>query len=165
MKKTAAALFLTAALMIVSSLSALALISSPSELNSKAFTLGRLSNYDILSLVNKSDLVGERLNNFKMLTARYQNDVIQAKESILGFYDQAESVNRLADISNAEKELQMSRIYQDADAILYDIDSKSINYLYALKNFMPTVTYSKFVKKFSNFYNELHITNREVKLK
>ena len=59
----------------------------------------------------------------------------------------------------------MSRIYQDADAILYDIDSKSINYLYALKNFMPTVTYSKFVKKFSNFYNELHITNREVKLK
>ncbi len=162
MKKILASLALTAALIVTFAANAFAAVKSVSDINSKMDSLNQLGSYDFHRFINKSDLIGERLQNYNMLTAQYQNNAIVAEETMRGIINQINVLSGSSDISDMEKTMQITKLLQEADTALYDIDSKTIQYLYSVRPLMPTLTYQKYSKKFKEYYNELKLTNSKI---
>ena len=65
-------------------------------------------------------------------------------------------------MSETDRAIQIKKLYQEADTTLYDIDSKTMQYLYSIRPLMPTLTYQKYSKKFKEFYNDLKLTNSKI---
>lgn len=159
MKKKLASIALTAVLMVSFAVNAFAAIESVDEIDSKIDGLTQISNLDFTRFVNKSDLIGDRLQNFNMATAQYQNAAFVTQETLKSIISQIEILNSSSDISTTERTMQINKLYQDADTALYNMDSKTIQYLYSIRSLMPTLTYQKFSKKYKDFYNDLNISN------
>ena len=138
---------------------AFAAIETIEEINNKIDGLNQISELNFNKFVNKSDLIGDRLQNFNMATAQYQNTAYVSQETLKSIISQIEVLNSSSDISETERIMQINKLYQEADATLYSMDSKTIQYLYSIRSLMPTVTYQKFSKKFKEFYNDLNISN------
>ena len=161
MKKKLIGLLLTGMLVLASSVNAYAIISSTSELAYKADLLNQYSSMDLMSFINKSDLIGFRLQNYEMLTSQYQNQAKQAEENLRSIEKEIEVIQITSEIAETEKMMQINRLYQEADAILYDLDSKTTQYVYAIRRFMPTITYDRYVKKLMEYYSNLHLTDTD----
>lgn len=162
MRKKLASILLTAVLMFSFAISALAAMSSIRDIEVKVNGLNQLSSFNINSFVNKSDMIGDRLQNFNLATAQYQNSVIMTKESLKAILNQIQFIQNAKDITSVERATQLNRLYQDAEAALYDVDSKTLQYLYSVKPLMPTVTYQKFNKRFKAYYQDLNISNSNI---
>ena len=158
MKKILASIFI----MLYFALNAFASINSVSDIESKISKLNQLNNYNFINLVNKTDLIGERLQSFDMLSSQYKNEVFLASENLKNIINQINLIKGADNISDSEKTLQISKLYQDTQTILYNIDSKTVQYLYGLRTFMPTITYQKYSVSFSNFYNGLNISDKKI---
>ena len=76
--------------------------------------------------------------------------------------EQINSINQSSEFSDSDKSMQIARIYQEATTDLYNMDTQTINFMIGLNQFMPTITYSRFVKKYQEFYNGLDITNTDL---
>ena len=61
-------------------------------------------------------------------------------------------VKNSIDFSDTEKEMQAKQIFQEADAALSDLNS-------------TTITYQRYVKRFLNYYNDLHLTDVDLRVK
>lgn len=146
-------------------LSSDAAIRSTGEIYAKKAKLQTLSSYDFMSFVNKNELIGYRFGEFNMASSQYKNSVSMAIDSLNSIIDQIKYIENSADYSNSDKQVQISRLYQDADSVLYDLDSKTITYLTSVRDFMPTLTYSRFVKKFQTFYNQMQFTTTQILIK
>lgn len=146
-------------------LNANALVNSNSDINFKIVQLNKIAQFDYNSMVNKNELIGYRLNNFNMLTAQYQNSAKKAVDNLNNIIFQIDTIRNSSDFSDSDKELQINKLYQDADSILYNFDSDTLNYVFALRNFMPSISYQRYTKKFQAFYNEIQLTDNKLIVK
>ncbi len=146
-------------------LTASAVISSESDMMRKINQLKTISQYDYISLVNKNELIGYRLDSFNMASSQYKNSTKLVIDNFNSILFQIDTVRNSSDFSDSDKQIQINKLYQDADSALYNLDSQTINYLFSLRDFMPPITYQRYVKKFQSFYNEFQLTNNEISIK
>ena len=146
-------------------LSANALVNSSSDINAKIIKLNKIAQYDYNSFVNKNELIGYRLSNFNMLTSQYQNSAKQSVDNLNNIVFQIDTIRNSSDFSDSDKELQINKLYQDADTTLYNFDSQTLNYIFSLRNVMPSISYQRFAKKFQEFYNEIQLTDNKLSIK
>ena len=163
MKKIIAGAVVTSVLLFSSVLSAFSATSSVYDISSNINKLTQLAECDFNSMINKSDLIGNRAQNFDMLTSQYKNDVLNNKENMTNIIKQIEILNNSLELSESDKIMQIGRLYQEVDSMLYVIDSRTSQYLYSIARIMPTITYQRYFKKFKEFYNQLDISNNQLK--
>lgn len=155
---------LTVLLTLIFSLSSFATINSVSDINSKIRKLNKIVNYDYINMITKSELIGDRLQEFNMSTSQYKNEVKLVSKSLKNITNQIKLIEDVKDIPDSEKLIQTSKLYQDAETLLYTVDSKTTQYIFSVRSFMPTITYQRYSKKFLNFYNSLDISDSNLSL-
>ena len=139
-----------------------ATIRSEYEIHDKIGQLNVIIQKDFLEFVNKSDLVGYRLDAFRMSSSNYKNVARMIVDKLNKMLEQINNINMSSEFSDSDKAMQISRIYQEATTDLYNMDSQTVNFMIGLNQVMPTITYSRFVKKYQTFYNDLNITNTDL---
>ena len=127
--------------------------------------MNELASRDLLSFVNRNELIGFRLENVNMATMQYQTTVKATADSLVNMRNRIDIVKNSADFSDSEKNMQINQIYQEADASISNTTSKTVMYLIELRNSMPTITYQRYVKKFQEYYNQLNLGNYQVDVK
>ncbi len=157
-------LIFTISIMCLIPLSAQAIIKNQAEAAYKMEKIQELVNYDLGSLFNKSELIGLNLTNYNISTSQYKQAAMSTIEVIRSSQNRIQLLNNAVDLTDEDKKLQTDKIYSDIDAALYSLDSQTLAYIYALRNIMPTITYSRFVKKFETFYNSLDLTDNKITL-
>ena len=162
-------LFIIPILMVVMSfsfaLNAKAVINSEYDIQYKLEKLTTLKNFDFFSIINKNELIGYRLENFNMSSTYYVNNVISVMDSLRNILNQIDIVKNSADYSDTEKSMQLNKLYQDANTALNDLDIKTMNFIIEARNYMPSMTYQKYAKKFREYYNSLEISGSIVEVK
>ncbi len=146
-------------------LSANALISSEADILNKINQLQVISDYDYISMVNKNELIGYRLDSFNMASYQYKNSAKQVIDNFKNLLFQMDTIKNSSDFSDSDKDVQIKKLYQEADSALYTLDSQTLNYLFSLRDFMPPITYQRYVKKFQAFYNDFHLTDGQISVK
>lgn len=146
-------------------LNASAIVSSEADINRKIVQLKKLSQYDYNSIVNKNELIGYRLNNFNMATAQYKNSANLVVDNFNNIIFQINTIKNSSDFSDSDKAIQINKLYQDADAALYNFDSQTLNYLFSLRSIMPSISYQRYTKKFQEFYNGIGLTDNKLIVK
>ncbi len=149
-------------LLVISAIPSWAVITSPYQVKSKAVQIQGLVDYNLLSFVNKSELVGYRLNTFQMNTQYYLNSVNSVKDTLYGLDSQINIIQNSSEMSDTEKDMQIKKLMSDADLALSELDSKTVNYILGLKNNMPSVTYQNYARKFIKYYNSLNLSGYKI---
>lgn len=144
---------------------AFAMIYSDSDIYQKINQLNTISNTDFISFINKADMVGYRLAGFDMTTSNYKNYIRMTIEQLNNLVSQIQETRSSVELSDTDKNLQISKMYQDATNLMFNVDNQTMNYLISLNQIMPTITYSRFLKSYQDFYNSLNITNSKIKIK
>lgn len=165
MKKNIFKFLLPAVLLFSCLLQAEASITSVYDINLKKSQLTEIAQNDYLSFVNKNELIGYRLDTFNMLTAQYKSNATLIIERLNKNLEQIRLINESSEFSDSDKQIQINKIYQDSDAALYDLDSKSLDYIFSIRNSMPPITYNRYAKKFQEYYNSFQLTNSELSIK
>ena len=145
--------------------SASALIYSEADIYQKMDKLKVIMNTDYISFINKADLVGYRLSSFDMQTMNYKNQARMNIENLNNILSQIKDIRYSMELSETDKNMQISKLHQQAANLLFGMDNMTMNYLLSLNTIMPTITYDRFVNRFQEFYNELNLTNADVKVK
>ena len=96
-----------------------AAITSEADVTYKLNQVQSIVNYDFNSMVNKNELIGEIRSSFDMSTMQYKNNAGITAESLRNILRQIDIVKNSADFSDSDKNLQISKLYQDADSALY----------------------------------------------
>ena len=144
------------------SLDAKAYISSDQDIINKKKQVEELYKFDFLSLVNRGELIGYRLDDFRMQSQGYANTIYVAIDNLNNISSQIQFIRNSQELSNTDKDMRIRKLYQDADMALYDIDNKTSNYLINLKYSMPSITYDRYLRKFQDYYNSLDLTNSDL---
>ena len=155
-------LFLAIFLVISAFAPALAQIQSESEIYYKQNQLQTILDTDFMSFVHKNELIGYRLDSYNIDVQYYKNVVYGVVEKFKNSITQIQIIRTSQDLSDTDKEIQISKIYQDLDVTLYDLDSKTITFVSNCKRNMPTITFQRFAKSFENFYNAFQLTSTRV---
>lgn len=145
--------------------SAEAVVYSEYDIDVAIQKMNELASQDLLDFVNRNELIGYRLDNVNMSTMQYQTNVKAAADGLVNMKNRIDIVRNSADFSDSEKNMQINQIYQEADACLSDINSKTVWYLIELRRSMPTITYQRYVTKFQDYYNQLNIGNSPISIK
>ena len=82
-------------------MSAMAVVSSQYDIQQAVNKLNELSSYNCISLINKNELIGYKLDNFNMLTDEYQKSVIAARDSIVQGLNKIELIQNSTDFSDS----------------------------------------------------------------
>lgn len=135
-----------------------AVIYSEDDIQIKIEQLEQLCDFDFLSLINKSELIGFRLQNFRMSSQLYSNSIIVTIDNLKNIVNQIELVKNSADFSGTEKDMQINKLLHSADTALFELDTKTMSYLMDLRISMPTITYDRYIRKFQDYYNNLGLT-------
>lgn len=144
--------------------SAQAAIYSAADVDVSANKLYQLSDKDLLEIINKNDLIGYRLDTFNMSSMQYQGYLRTMADGLLNVRGRIDMIENSSDYSDTEKDMQIHQLYQEADASLSDVNSKTISYLIEIRRVMPTITYQQYVKRFLEYYNGLNLTDYPVKI-
>ncbi len=139
-----------------------AAIISESNIYTKIQSLQKLAGQDYISLINKSEMIGNRLDSFNLASSQYKNTVYLALEKLNNIPSQIDVIKNSSDFSDSDKQIQINSLMQEADSVLYDLDAQTMNYLFSLKYYMPSITYKRYVKKFQEFYNSLNLTGASI---
>ncbi len=165
MKKILSLLFTLSLLFFSTVTVANAKIDSQRDLKIAADKVNKLADYNLGSLVYKSELIGYRLENFNMRSMEYQRSAQFHADNLNSLSRKIDVVRNSIDFSDTEKEMQAKQIFQEADAALSDLNSKTISYLIGLRDLMPTITYQRYVKRFLDYYNDLNLTDVDLRVK
>lgn len=141
---------------------AIAAVYSQADINNVSHKLMQVSTMDMMSFINKSDLVGYRYTNFQMQTEQYKRSMSATITNLQSISNRINIVKNSIDFSDSEKEMQTRQLYQEADTAINSVNTLTINYLIGLKQSMPTITYQKFVRKFQEYYNGLKIDSNNI---
>jgi len=152
-------------ILCVSALNADARVNSQADLYAKANVLKNIAQYNYSSMIGKTELIGYRMDSFNISASQYQNNAWLAYETINNINSQIDMINNSVEFSDSDKQLQINKLYQEADAALYDLDSKTMNYVYSLRNFMPSISFGRYSKKFLDFYNSQRVTDNQIVVK
>lgn len=132
------------------------------EVEEAIYKLEQLAQDDFFSMVNKSELIGVRYDSFNMQTMQYQSDIA----NIVGIFkeklNKIEIIESSTDYSDTEKQMQLNNLYQEINSLLNSVDTKTIYYMNNLGTFMPTITYQKYCRDFTQYYNNLEITTYKI---
>lgn len=139
-----------------------AYIDSEQAIDNKVMQLKELHEFDFLSIVNKGELIGYRLNDFQMQSRAYANTILVAIDNLKNINQQIQLIQKSQELSFSDKEMRIRKLYQDADMALYDVDTKTSNYLIDLRNIMPTLTYDRYLRSFQDYYNSLDLTSSDL---
>lgn len=135
---------------------------SPYEVEDSIYKLEKLAQDDFFSMINKSELIGVRYDSFNMQTMQYQTEVANIAGIFKEKLNKIEIIQNSTDYSDTEKEMQLNNIYQEINSLLNSIDTKTINYINNLGTFMPTITYQRYCRDFTEYYNNLEITTYKI---
>ena len=144
--------------------SAFALVFNQDDALETIDKLDTIASTDLFSMVNKSELIGIRYENYKMLTNQYQSEVLGTANLLRDKLNKINIILNSADYSDTEKQMQSNALYQEINLALNTIDTRTMNYIFALRDYMPTITYQRYNKKFSDFYNSFGITDTKVNI-
>ncbi len=144
---------------------AFAKIQSESDINYKRNQLQTILNTDFMSFVHKNEMIGYRLDSYEIDVQFYKNVVYGIVEKLNNSIQQIEIIRKSQDLSDTDKEVQISNIYQDLDLTFYDLDTKTITFVSNCKRNMPSITFQRFSKKFEDFYNAFQFTSTRVYVK
>ena len=158
MKKKLIVITFTLALVVMSSLSAFATITSTSDITATVQKLYKISKFDAYQYVNKADLVGMKRDNFNMATEQYKGEVASIIGKLENINNQISQISRSSEMSENEKQNETEKLYSEADSYLYEVNSKTLDYLYSIKRGMPSISYQRYSVKFKNFYDGLQLT-------
>ncbi len=161
-KKLFLALTIVLTMFFAISLDAKAQILSDQDIITKTQQVEQLYGFDFLSLVNRGELIGYRLDDFRMQSQGYANTIYVAIDNLKNISSQIKFIRESQELSNTDKDIRIRKLYQDADMALYDIDNKTSNYLINLKYSMPSITYDRYLRKFQDYYNGLDLTNSDL---
>ncbi len=145
--------------------SASAIVYSDADIYQKINQLNVIMQTDYLSFINKADVVGYRLSSFEMQTMNYKNQARMNIENLNNILIQINDIRNSMELSESDKNLQISKLYQQSANLLFGMDNMTMNYLISLNSILPTITYNRFINRFQEFYNELNLTNADVKVK
>lgn len=165
MKKLLGLLTLVCLLFFSAITDANAAINNKYELRAAADKVSEIARYDVLSFVNKNELIGYMLDNFNLRAMDYQRIAQYHAENMYGYITQIEIIENSVDFSDTEKEMKCRQFYQYADTSLADLNSKTISYLVGLRDMMPTITYQRYVKRFLDYYNDLNLTETDIRIR
>ena len=131
-----------------------AYIKDQADLAIKIESLEALRDYDTLTLINKADLIGNRLDDFNSARAAYNSSL---NYSIDQLYQIQNEINKIQNsgLSADEKMMQTQRLYQDANTIITSVNNQASMYMNRISYSMPMLTYDKYRKKFWEFYSSL----------
>ena len=164
-KKLLGVISLVCLLMVSVCSEAWAAIYSQSDINNVSRKLMQVSTIDMMSFVNKSDLVGYRYSSFQMQSEQYKRSISATITNLQSISNKINIIKNSIDYSDSEKEMQTRQLYQEADTAVYNVNTLTINYLMDLKQTMPTVTYQKFIKRFQEYYNGLNIDSNNISIR
>lgn len=133
-------------------------IQSEGDIQYRKNQIQSLANTDFMNFVNKHEIVGYRLENYRFDVQFYQNFLYSVIEQMDNYLTQISVIKNNEVLSANDKELQIINVYQNVDVTLFDLDSKTINFLTAGKRYMPSITYRRFVRNFEDFYNNYQFT-------
>ena len=139
-----------------------AAVESKYDVLEKLNLVNELARNDFSSFVNKSELIGYRLNSFEMSTHYYVNNVYATADKLTGFVNQIKIIESSSEMSDTQKLMQYNKIYRDTEAALTDLDANTINYLMNLKWQMPSISYLNYSKKMLDYYNSLNLTDNQL---
>lgn len=165
MKKILSVLSLICLMFFFAITTAQAAIYSVNDIDVATQKMYKLSDTNLLDLVNKNELIGYRLDAFNMSTLQYQTYARSVAEGLLNIRSRIDTIENSADYSDTEKNMQINQLYQEADKSLSEVASKTVWYLMELESSMPTITYQRYLKKFQEYYNELNIANKQISYK
>lgn len=163
-KKLFSILCITFLMMFGLAIKANASIESPDDIKYRVEQLREFSQFDLLSLINKGELIGWRLDSYKMTTQFYINSVVVATDNLDNILNQIDLVINSTEYSDTEKSMQIRKLYADAQKTLYELDTRTISYMMELKNSVPTITYERYAQKFQEIYNNLQLTGNNLYL-
>ena len=145
--------------------SASALVYSDADIYQKINQLQIIMQTDYISFINKAEVVGYRLSSFEMQTMNYKNQARMNIENLNNILTQINEIRNSMELSESDKNMQISRLYQQSANLLFGMDNMTMNYLLSLNTILPSITYNRFINRFQEFYNELNLTNADVKVK
>lgn len=138
--------------------SAQAYISSPEDLHNTILKLYELRNFDSLSFINRSELIGERLANFNEARFAYNSAIESGLHQLLQYEEELNTLTSSGDDTEQKIiDLQKQRIYHDANAVVSNINSQAGIFLQAIRPVMPTISYQKYRKKFYEYYEAVEL--------
>ncbi len=132
---------------------AFAAVQSVSDINNKIIAIEKVQNMDFTTMYNKTDLIGQNRDNFKMAADNYKRFAQMTAGKLRTIQ------NEIGNASSGGTSTSVSNLYYDADNVIYEFNNKTNAFLAELELFMPSITYQKFVKKFNTYYNSLNILN------
>ena len=141
-----------------------AAVRSGAEISYKISILKNYENYDFIGLVNKAEIIGARYEAFEMATSSYANQIRTTYDGLQSIKDELEIVEYSNEISDTDRAMQRAKLLKDADKLLNELDTSTFSYLIELRRAMPSITYSRFSVKFTELYNSLDITERDIKM-
>ena len=122
-----------------------------------------LAGKDMMSMINKSEIIGYRYDNFRIVTMQYQRNIAAAADNLQNIANRINLIENSSDYSDTEKNMQVQKLYQEADATISKVHTATMDYLIGL-NQLPTITYSKFVRKFQDYYNSLNLIDSDISI-
>jgi len=147
-------LFVSVALLVNS---AQAAIMNNNDINKKITALKTLSQKDFYTMFNKSAIIGMKRERYELVTSQYKSNVEAALTQLKTIQKDAQYLQNTK-MAKDEKNTKINTLYQNADTLLYNLDSKTSQYIEDIGEILPNITYSRFQKKFYDFYNNLNIT-------
>lgn len=164
MKNKILSIFLGLFIVFVSVSSAEANVRSEYDISRKIAIIEQYEKFDFISLINKAELIGKRLEDFNFTTDSYANEIHAVSDILRGIKSELAVVESSTEISDTDKAVQKSKLLKDADNALNTLDTNTFNYLIALRRCMPSITYNRYANKLTDKYNSLDITNRDIKM-
>ena len=121
--------------------------------------LDGLSSFDPYSIFNKSEVIGNRRDQFEMATNQYRAGVIAVKDHINRNRQELYVIKDDQQMPEDVKAVQIGRIYQDINFAVSQLETATYNYINNLRWFMPTLTYQHYYKGFLGYYQGLNLKN------
>ncbi len=134
-----------------------AYIDSTEDIDVAIMKLNQIVNCDFFGMFNRHELIGYRLASFNMKSLQYKSEINATLDRLENGKRRIEIIENSADYSDSEKMMQINQIYQDVRTSLSEINSKTSIYLNELRFDMPSITYQRYVKSFSEYYNSIGI--------
>lgn len=121
-----------------------------------------LAKTDFSTLMRKNEVVGLRRSNYEMITYQYIQTVNSQIERFRSYVTRIDAIENNFEISQVEKDNQIQTIYNEAHMSMFDLDTRSSNYIFQLKDTLPTITYQNYAKDFLRYYNDFNMTENDI---
>ncbi len=148
----------------VTNLTAQAAITSKEDIKRCISKMEKLADTDFTTLLNRNEVIGQRRDSYEMITYQYIRTVRSQIERFNSYVARIEAIENNYELSDTEKSNQIQTIYNEAHMSMFDLDTRSANYIFQLRDWLPSITYQKYGRSFMKYYNSFDMTERDINL-